>query len=207
MPLKDVRLTSSADYGSQDRYPRGSKVAYPECGRKNAGGRGTFDDPVTMAAAPGQWDKCEVFWMPYLYKYVRFEDKCIDCGMSLALKPRPSKDLKDGRRTPLTVGNTVEDVNEDGKMRMSIWMGTQEDGGLAQRACQKDFASRPEMPVVRNPKRYKVDPTPMWSAKGRHPCRLEHRYVDLNEHADRYFCMKAPSNDDPWVYDDMNSQG
>ncbi|RJE19269.1 hypothetical protein PHISCL_08388 [Aspergillus sclerotialis] len=32
-----------------------------------------------MATAPGEYNKCEVVYLPYLKKYVRFEDVCAQC--------------------------------------------------------------------------------------------------------------------------------
>lgn len=55
-------------------------IAYPECGRRVPGGIGTYESPLTMASAPGAFGKCEIIYVPYLLKYVRFEDLCLDCG-------------------------------------------------------------------------------------------------------------------------------
>ncbi len=57
-------------------------VAYNCDGRNNiAQGSGTHDDPLTFASAPGEYNECEVIYLPYLRKYLRMEETCQDCGM------------------------------------------------------------------------------------------------------------------------------
>ena len=66
-------------YGFPDNDPPGPATAY-DCGRNfTAGGTGTFADPLTMASAEGQFELCEVVYVPYLRKYVVYEDFCQQC--------------------------------------------------------------------------------------------------------------------------------
>lgn len=66
-------------YGFPDNDPPGPATAY-DCGRNfTAGGTGTFSDPLTMASAEGQFEECEIVYVPYLQKYVRYEDFCQQC--------------------------------------------------------------------------------------------------------------------------------
>lgn len=44
-------------------------------------GVGTYSDPLTFASAPGEFSSCEIIYLPYLKKYVRFEDYCAQCSM------------------------------------------------------------------------------------------------------------------------------
>ena len=55
-----------------DNDPPSAQTAY-NCGGRNyiAGGTGTYDDPLTMASASGEFSQCEVVYVPYLEKYVR----------------------------------------------------------------------------------------------------------------------------------------
>lgn len=61
----------------------GTAVAYP-CGegRDSAGGNGTLDNPLTIAAdtESGDFEQCEVLYSPTLRKYLRVKDPCNDCG-------------------------------------------------------------------------------------------------------------------------------
>ena len=74
-------FTTSTLYGSPDNSPLSSQFAY-NCGGRNyiAGGTGTYDDPVTFALAPGEFNECEAVYLPYLEKYVRMEDTCDHCS-------------------------------------------------------------------------------------------------------------------------------
>jgi len=77
--------TTITFYGYPDNSPPGAGVAY-DCGGRNkiAGGSGTYTDPVTFASAPGEFDKCEIIYLPYLEKYSRMEDTCTQCSRSLS---------------------------------------------------------------------------------------------------------------------------
>lgn len=73
-------------YGYPDNDPPGADTAY-NCGGRNyvAGGTGTYDDPLTMASAEGEFSQCEIIYVPYLEKYVR----CKYPFCSLFSKPLP----------------------------------------------------------------------------------------------------------------------
>lgn len=68
-------------YGWPDNSPPGAGVAH-NCGGRNykAGGIGTYDDPVTIATAPGELKTCEIVYLPFLTKYGRYEDDCEQCS-------------------------------------------------------------------------------------------------------------------------------
>ena len=79
----DVTVTF---YGYPDNSPPGPGTAYNCGGRNNiAGGTGTYDDPLTMATASGEFSQCEIVYLPYLEKYVRYEDECTQCGKPIPL--------------------------------------------------------------------------------------------------------------------------
>ncbi|RAK72020.1 uncharacterized protein BO72DRAFT_390486 [Aspergillus fijiensis CBS 313.89] len=93
-PLTPLRITTPEDqcttlhgitytfYGYPDNDPPGAAIAY-ECphrsGSGTAGGTGTYDDPLTFATAPGEFELCEVIYSPYLQKYLIHEDYCESC--------------------------------------------------------------------------------------------------------------------------------
>ncbi|KAI1073938.1 hypothetical protein F5B20DRAFT_474923 [Whalleya microplaca] len=68
-------------YGSPDNDPAGSIAVAHDCGGRNyeAGGIGTYADPVTFASAGGEYQVCETIYSPYLKKYLRREDDCASC--------------------------------------------------------------------------------------------------------------------------------
>ena len=43
-------------------------------------GTGTYDDPLTFASDPNEYDQCEIIYLPYLQKYLRMEDECTQCS-------------------------------------------------------------------------------------------------------------------------------
>ena len=63
-------------YGYPDNSPPSGDTAY-NCGGRNhvAGGTGTYSDPVTFASAEGEFNECEVVYIPYVEKYAR----CMSC--------------------------------------------------------------------------------------------------------------------------------
>jgi hypothetical protein len=46
---------------------------------KEAGGSGTYEDPMTLAGAPSEWPVGTRFYVPYLQKYFVMEDYCETC--------------------------------------------------------------------------------------------------------------------------------
>ena len=78
------RSSSATDfvtfYGWVDNSPPGRAIAHP-CIHKQAGGTGTFTDPVTFAEhidLHGPW--CQIIYVPFLKKYFIHEDQCNPCG-------------------------------------------------------------------------------------------------------------------------------
>lgn len=72
-------------YGAPDNDPPGSQATAWSCdpsrGAK-AGGTGSYLDPLSFASAKYEFDKCEIIYLPYLKKYLRFDDFCATCGES-----------------------------------------------------------------------------------------------------------------------------
>jgi hypothetical protein len=102
-------------------YKRGSILR-----RSNqlAGGTGSYNDPLTMASSSTLFDKYEIFYVPYLQKYVRFEDNCKDCDVDAA--------------------NGVAHIN--------IWTGSNSvGGGNDQIGCEMALSPGGEQSIIRNP--------------------------------------------------------
>jgi hypothetical protein len=60
-------------YGYPDNDPPSAQTAY-NCGGRNyvaSEGDGSYNNPVTMASAQGEFNQCETIYVPYLKKYVR----------------------------------------------------------------------------------------------------------------------------------------
>jgi len=73
-------------YGYVDNSPPGRAIAYTGCTtargqNTEAGGTGTYSDPVTFAEPNdlnGPW--CQIIYVPFLEKYFIHEDQCDPCG-------------------------------------------------------------------------------------------------------------------------------
>ncbi|KAI4217448.1 MAG: hypothetical protein LQ351_000043 [Letrouitia transgressa] len=98
---------------------------------KNAG-TGTYSDPLTFASAPGEFSQCEIIYVPYLKKYVRFEDSCATC-------------TTDWR---------------SGKYHIDIWTGSSTvNGGSNQINCENALTPNPQNFVRQPPNNLAVDST------------------------------------------------
>jgi hypothetical protein len=67
-------------FGWPDNDPPGDNIAYPQI-HDSAGGTGTYDDPVTMAApyeTEGGLEPGTIVYVPYLKKYFIMEDECAE---------------------------------------------------------------------------------------------------------------------------------
>jgi hypothetical protein len=67
-------------YGWVDNSPPSAAIAHP-CIHDQAGGVGTYADPVTFAEPVdlhGPW--CQIIYVPFLHKYFIHEDQCRPCG-------------------------------------------------------------------------------------------------------------------------------
>ncbi|KAF1732760.1 uncharacterized protein CRV24_006652 [Beauveria bassiana] len=118
-------------YGYPDNDPPGPAIS-GNCGRGNrAGGTGTYDDPVTIATAPGELNQCEIVYLPFLTKYGRVEDYCAQCE-------------SDWKR---------------GQPHIDIWTGSaSRNGGQAQIDCENRLTPGGRYSIVRDPpKNYGVN--------------------------------------------------
>ncbi|KAL1965122.1 hypothetical protein VTN77DRAFT_6035 [Rasamsonia byssochlamydoides] len=134
-------------YGYPDNSPPGASIAYTQCGRSEAGGTGTYDDPLTMATASGELKVCEIVYAPYLKKYLRYEDECAQC----------------------------ETDWQSGEWHVDTWTGSStQNGGQKQINCEDDLTPDAGQAIIRNPsKDLPVDTTALFS-NGK--CQTSHTY-------------------------------
>ncbi|KAE9370822.1 hypothetical protein N431DRAFT_492846 [Stipitochalara longipes BDJ] len=145
-------------YGYPDNDPPSAQTAYNCGGRNNiAGGTGTYDDPLTMASASGEFSQCEIVYVPYLEKYVRYEDYCQEC---------------------------TDDFNGSGKRHIDVWTGSSTvNGGQAQINCEDSLTPSGDIVIVRSPdSSYGVDTAPLYHKGRSNPCRTNHVYPDAKAH-------------------------
>ncbi|KAJ5462107.1 uncharacterized protein N7458_003659 [Penicillium daleae] len=126
-------------YGYPDNSPPGPDTAH-NCGGRNykAGGSGTYNNPVTIATAPGELNVCEIVYLPLLTKYGRYEDDCAQC----------TTDYKNGQH------------------HIDIWTGSSTtNGGQKQINCEDDLTPGGRYSIVRNPPtNYTVNAAPLFVA-------------------------------------------
>ncbi|KAH7317935.1 hypothetical protein BKA65DRAFT_410328 [Rhexocercosporidium sp. MPI-PUGE-AT-0058] len=145
-------------FGFPDNDPPSANTAY-NCGGRNyvAGGSGTYDDPLTMASAQGEFSQCEIAYVPYLKKYVRYEDYCQQC---------------------------TDDFNNGGRRHIDIWTGSSTvTGGNEQVDCENKLTPNGDVVIVRSPAgNYEVDSAPLYHKGTKNPCRTNHVYPDAKAH-------------------------
>ncbi|WP_273935009.1 hypothetical protein [Kutzneria chonburiensis] len=70
-------------YGAADNDPPGSRdIAYPGVLHGQAGGTGTFEDPITFAAQDGRFAPGTKIYVPDVRRYFILEDSCASCSGS-----------------------------------------------------------------------------------------------------------------------------
>jgi len=116
--------TTVTFYGYPDNSPPGAGTAYNCGGRNNiAGGTGTYADPLTFATADGEFQQCEIIYLPYLKKYLRYEDSCEQCTTDWS----------------------------SGKAHIDVWTGSNSsNGGQNQIDCE-DSLTPDAQSIVRSP--------------------------------------------------------
>ncbi|OAQ99358.1 hypothetical protein LLEC1_01061 [Akanthomyces lecanii] len=151
-------------YGYPDNDPPGPAIAY-DCGRgSRAGGKGTYDDPVTIATAPGELNKCEIVYLPFLTKYGRVEDYCAQCGKLTSHFSQSHSDFLEAKVLTATASKIDSDWKH-GQPHIDIWTGSSsQNGGQAQIDCENRLTPGGRYSIVRNPpKNYGVNAAPLFS--------------------------------------------
>ncbi|TCO49706.1 hypothetical protein EV192_11476 [Actinocrispum wychmicini] len=68
-------------YSARDNSPAGTRaIAFPNSRHREAGGTGTFDDPLTLAAGKGQMAVGTKVYVPDVQRYFVMEDLCSFCA-------------------------------------------------------------------------------------------------------------------------------
>ncbi|MGA8725741.1 MAG: Ig domain-containing protein, partial [Acidimicrobiales bacterium] len=65
-------------YGYADNSPPGTDIAHP-CIHSQAGGTGTYTDPITFATDVAELGWCQIIYVPYMERYFIHEDECSQC--------------------------------------------------------------------------------------------------------------------------------
>jgi hypothetical protein len=65
-------------YGFTDNSPPGRAIAHP-CLHPQAGGTGTYANPVTFATDVHELGWCRRIYVPYMKRYFIHEDECSEC--------------------------------------------------------------------------------------------------------------------------------
>lgn len=65
-------------YGFPDNSPPGTDIAFPQI-HDQAGGTGTFDDPVTFATDQNEFAPGTIVYYGFLHRYFIMEDDCVEC--------------------------------------------------------------------------------------------------------------------------------
>jgi len=65
-------------YGYADNSPPGRAIAHP-CIHPEAGGTGTYADPITFATDVRELPWCRIIYVPYMQRYFIHEDECSEC--------------------------------------------------------------------------------------------------------------------------------
>jgi len=78
-PLAESNITSELTfYGAGDNCPPGGAIAYPII-HQEAGGNGTWTNPITCASAPNWLSPGSKIYIPHYKKYFIMEDSCEEC--------------------------------------------------------------------------------------------------------------------------------
>lgn len=112
-------------------------------------GNGTYTNPLTVATAPGEFNECELLYLPYLQKYLIVEDTCASCISDWAKEPK--------------------------EHHIDVWMesGRGDDPGKVL-GCEEGLTPKRGVSVVREPgEEYRVDDSPLWEGGN---CLTENTY-------------------------------
>jgi 3D (Asp-Asp-Asp) domain-containing protein len=99
-------------YAAADNDPPGSaEIAYPNSRHADAGGTGTFADPLTLATDPREIRPGTLVYYPRLGKYFVMEDDCAPCIRQWTEHRTPHVDL--------WMSSTTRDAVEDCEAALS----------------------------------------------------------------------------------------
>jgi hypothetical protein len=132
-------------YGFPDNSPPGTAIEFPQI-HDQAGGTGTFDDPITFATDPRLFSPGQVIYVPFLQKYFIMEDLCTNSGP--------------GDQGP----GCVNDF-DNGLAHIDLWTGGTADSDVqAQLDCEDSLTSNNVDIIVDPDDQQPVDTTPLFNA-------------------------------------------
>ncbi|MFB0835768.1 hypothetical protein ACX8Z9_12030 [Arthrobacter halodurans] len=85
-PRQTMTTTYVTGYSMQDNDPAGSRaIAYSQLWgfktrHQQAGGDGTYANPITLAVSPGRYAPGTRIYMPHVDRFFVVEDSCASCG-------------------------------------------------------------------------------------------------------------------------------
>jgi hypothetical protein len=107
-------------YGALDNDPPGSSdIAYPTVHRQ-AGGTGTFRDPVTFATSRAELPVGTVVYYPFLKRYFVMEDQCVECEQEWNSRKFPHIDLWAGDATDDGIIDCEDALTQDGQVAVVV---------------------------------------------------------------------------------------
>jgi hypothetical protein len=108
-------------YAAYDNDPPGSRaIAYPNARHPEAGGTGTFDDPLTLATDPRELAVGTVVYYPAVRKYFVMEDLCASCVQEWDAGRTFHIDLWSGAATDSGVTACQEALTPDGRVTVEL---------------------------------------------------------------------------------------
>lgn len=106
-------------YAARDNDPAGSTaIAYPGL-HKQAGGTGTFSDPITFATSRSELAPGTKIYVPKLHKYFVMEDDCAECDSDWSQQKR-HVDLYMGGSTQPGVVTCENQMTQDGDLPIVV---------------------------------------------------------------------------------------
>lgn len=134
-PAGKTWMTTVTFYAAPDNDPPGSRTISHPARHSQAGGTGTFADPITMASDPREIAVGTVIYYPALRKYFVMEDTCSTC---------------------------IAEWDSSEKPHIDLWTGTATDDGILD--CQHSLTPGGPVAVELSPPAGRpVDATPLYS--------------------------------------------
>lgn len=113
--------TNMTFYAAYDNDPAGSTdIAYPNERHSQAGGTGTFADPLTFATDPNELPPGTLIYYAPLRKYFVMEDECAECISDWKATKRPRIDMWTSATTDRRVLACEEALTPDGLVSVQI---------------------------------------------------------------------------------------
>lgn len=120
-PTGETLSTLVTYYAAYDNDPPGSRaIAYPNARHAEAGGTGTFDDPLTLATDPRELAVGTVVYYPAVRKYFVMEDLCASCVQEWDASRTVHIDLWSGAATDSGVTACQEALTPDGRVTVEL---------------------------------------------------------------------------------------